>query len=130
MENINFFILFLSFLFIEQVIEIYLSFRNRISIKNNRNQVPDDFKETISLKDHQKAAEYQLTLIDFGFFFRIYGLLVLLLWTIGGYLSRLSFYSSTLTNNDYLANSFLQEESLLFGSLLFFPGQVGYLQFF
>ena len=68
MENINFFAFFLSFLFIEQVIEIYLSFRNRISIKNNRNEVPDDFKETISLKDHHKAAEYQLTLIDFGFF--------------------------------------------------------------
>ena len=71
MENINFFALFLSFLFIDQVIEIYLSFRNRISIKNNRIEVPDDFKETISLKDHQKAADYQLTRIHFGFFFRI-----------------------------------------------------------
>ena len=48
MENINFFAFFLSFLFIEQVIEVYLSFRNRISIKNNRNQVPDDFKESIN----------------------------------------------------------------------------------
>ena len=102
MENINFFALFLSFLFIDQVIEIYLSFRNRISIKNNRIEVPDDFKETISLKDHQKAADYQLTRIHFGFFFRIYGLLVLLLWTIGGLLSRLSFYFSTFIDNDYL----------------------------
>ena len=121
MENINFFAFFLSFLFIEQVIEIYLSFRNRISIKNNRNQVPDDFKETISLKDHQKAAEYQLTLIDFGFFFRIYGLLVLLLWTIGGYLSRLSFYSSTLTNNDYLNGILLLLTIILINLMLSLP---------
>ena len=121
MENINFFAFFLSFLFIEQIIEIYLSFRNRISIKNNRNQVPDDFKETISLKDHQKAAEYQLTLIDFGFFFRIYGLLVLLLWTIGGYLSRLSFYSSTLTNNDYLNGILLLLTIILINLMLSLP---------
>ena len=121
MENINFFAFFLSFLFIEQVIEIYLSFRNRISIKNNRNQVPDDFKETISLKDHQKAAEYQLTLIDFGFFFRIYGLLVLLLWTIGGYLSRLSFYSSTLTNNDYLNGILLLLSIIVINLMLSLP---------
>ena len=121
MENINFFAFFLSFLFIEQVIEIYLSFRNRISIKNNRNEVPDDFKETISLKDHQKAAEYQLTLIDFGFFFRIYGLLVLLLWTIGGYLSKLSFYSSTLTNNDYLNGILLLLSIIVINLMLSLP---------
>ena len=121
MENINFFILFLSFLFIEQVIEIYLSFRNRISIKNNRNEVPDDFKETISLKDHKKAAEYQLTLIHFGFFFRIYGLLVLLLWTIGGYLSRLSLYSSTITNNDYLNGILLLLSIIVINLILSLP---------
>lgn len=121
MENINFFILFLSFLFIEQVIEIYLSFRNRISIKNNKNEVPDDFKETISLKDHKKAAEYQLTLIHFGFFFRIYGLLVLLLWTIGGYLSRLSLYSSTITNNDYLNGILLLLSIIVINLILSLP---------
>ena len=121
MENINFFAFFLSFLFIEQVIEIYLSFRNRISIKNNRNEVPDDFKETISLKDHHKAAEYQLTLIDFGFFFRIYGLLILLLWTIGGYLSKLSFYSSTLTNNDYLNGILLLLSIIVINLMLSLP---------
>ena len=121
MENINFFAFFLSFLFIEQVIEVYLSFRNRISIKNNRNEVPDDFKETISLKDHHKAAEYQLTLIDFGFFFRIYGLLILLLWTIGGYLSKLSFYSSTLTNNDYLNGILLLLSIIVINLMLSLP---------
>ena len=102
MENINFYILFLAFLFVELLVEFYLAIRNRLSIHNNRNQVPDDFKEFIQIEDHQKAAEYQITLIDFGFVFRMYGLLILLFWTLGGYLSKLSLYSSAVTTNNYL----------------------------
>ncbi len=102
MENINFYTLFLAFLFAELVVEFYLAIRNRLSIHNNRNQVPDDFKEFIQIEDHQKAAEYQITLIDFGFVFRVYGLLILLFWTLGGYLSKLSLYSSAVTTNNYL----------------------------
>ena len=102
MENINFYILFLAFLFVELLVEFYLAIRNRLSIHNNRNQVPDDFKEFIQIEDHQKAVEYQITLIDFGFVFRMYGLLILLFWTLGGYLSKLSLYSSAVTTNNYL----------------------------
>ena len=102
MESINFYILFLAFLFTELIVEFYLAIRNRSSIHNNRNEVPDDFKEFIKIEDHQKAAEYQITLIDFGFVFRVYGLLILLFWTLGGYLSKLSLYSSAVTDNNYL----------------------------
>ena len=105
-QEVNYFILFLTFLFISELLEVYLSIRNRTSIKRNRDKVPDYFKESINLNDHQKAADYQTMIADFGFAFRIYGLLILLFWTVGGYLSKLSLYSSTVTNNDYLNGSF------------------------
>ena len=35
-----------------------------------------DFKESINLNDHQKAADYQMMIADFGFAFRIYGLFI------------------------------------------------------
>ena len=121
MESINFYFLFLTFLFMEQIVEVYLVIRNRSSIDNNRNQVPDDFIDSIQLKDHQKAAEYQITLIDFGFVFRLYALLVLLFWTLGGYLSKLSLYSSTVTNNDYLNGAFLLLSFTLINVILSLP---------
>ena len=105
-QEVNYFILFLTFLFIGELLEVYLSIRNRTSIKRNRDKVPDYFKESINLNDHQKAADYQTMIADFGFAFRIYGLFILLFWTVGGYLSKLSLYSSTITDNDYLNGSF------------------------
>ena len=117
-QDINYFILFLSFLIVSEVLEVYLSIRNRACIKRNRAKVPDYFKSSIDLADHQKAADYQITISDYGFIFRAYGLFILLFWTIGGYLSKLSLYSSTVTDNDYLNGSFLIA-SLIFINLIF-----------
>ena len=112
MENLNFNILFLAVLFSSELLEVYLTIRNRMSIMVNKNIVPNDFKNSISLNDHKKAADYQLTIINFGFLFRTYSLIILLLWTLGGFLSRLSVFSTTITNNDYLNGAFF------FGSLI------------
>ena len=117
-QEVNYFILFLTFLFIGELLEVYLSIRNRTSIKRNRDKVPDYFKESINLNDHQKAADYQTMIADFGFAFRIYGLFILLFWTVGGYLSKLSLYSSTITDNDYLNGSFFIV-SLIIANLFF-----------
>ena len=66
-QEVNYFILFLTFLFMGELLEVYLSVRNRSSIKKNRDNVPDYFKESIKLNDHQKAADYQTMIADFGF---------------------------------------------------------------
>ena len=101
-QEVNYFILFLTYLFMGELLEVYLSVRNRSSIKKNRDNVPDYFKESIKLNDHQKAADYQTMIADFGFAFRIYGLFILLFWTVGGYLSKLSLYSSTTVSYTHL----------------------------
>ncbi len=91
-------IIFLSFLFVKTIVEYWLCIRNQRYIKKHRNNVPEKFTDKISIKDHQKAADYTTTKIKFGYITRFYGVIILLLWTIGG---GFNFINSIASNFNY-----------------------------
>jgi STE24 endopeptidase len=80
---------FLIFFFVKEIIQSYLDLRNKKHILENSAQVPEKFKEKITLEDHQKAAKYNVAKINTGQFFQFYDFLILLGWTLGGGLNWL-----------------------------------------
>jgi len=79
----------LSNLFIVMVIvtlatQLWLAARHVNHVKKNRAQVPDEFKDQISLDAHQKAADYTITRTLFGRYETILGSILILAWTLGG----------------------------------------------
>ncbi|HLE10618.1 MAG: peptidase M48 [Bdellovibrionales bacterium RIFOXYD12_FULL_39_22] len=83
--------LFISFLALRTLIELYLKIRQRQHIIKHRSMVPTQFQQTISLADHQKAADYNVTRINSSFFFYLLDLALLLAWTYGGGLNYLDY---------------------------------------
>ena len=61
--------LFLFFVFIRYIIGHYLDTRNKRFIIKNRAQVPEKFKDQITLEDHQKAADYSVAKINTSNYF-------------------------------------------------------------
>ncbi len=85
----------LSFALLATATGLYLAWRQKRAIERNRSSVPTRFAEKISLAAHQKAADYtkaKLVLSDSG---RIWGLLLLFAWTLGGGLAWLDNLSSS-----------------------------------
>lgn len=87
---------FLAVLILKGLIESWLEHKNKNHILTHSSAVPDKFKDSITLEEHQKAATYSATKIRVGQFFNIINVLVLLGWTIFGGLSFLNDYVATL----------------------------------
>ncbi|MDX8397785.1 MAG: M48 family metallopeptidase [Mariprofundaceae bacterium] len=71
-------------LFLSIAIEFYLDQRHMRSIVQHRSAVPKRFVDAISLASHQKAADYSLAKLKLGTYSGFYGLILLLLWSLGG----------------------------------------------
>lgn len=82
--------IFLIALFLKSLIESLLDRRNFNHIIANRQSVPEQFKDQISLEDHQKAADYALTKIKTAQIFHFINLIIFLLFTLGGGLELLT----------------------------------------
>jgi len=81
---------------------LWLNFRQDKAIKRSFNEVPDTFKETITLEDHQKAGNYTKAKLLVNHFEIIFSTLIVLLWTIGGGLNWLDQYWSTKISDPIL----------------------------
>ncbi len=82
-------LIFLIFLLLGTGLQIWLALRQKTYVRNHQDIVPNAFAEKISLAEHQKAATYTLTKIGFGQKMDILGVIILLLWTLGGFLAIL-----------------------------------------
>ena len=80
----TFTIFFLSFLGLSLLTELWLANRHARYVAAHRDAVPEAFRNKISLKDHQKAADYTIAHTSFGRIENIYGTALLILWTVGG----------------------------------------------
>ncbi len=85
----TFTILFLTMLALSLATQLWLTFRHINHVNRHKDQVPDSFKDKISLADHQKAAAYTLTKSRFGIVELIIGTLLIFAWTLGGGLDAL-----------------------------------------
>ena len=83
----TFTVIFLAALAISYTIQFWLSKRQTRYVAEHRPQVPDAFKDTVSLEAHQKAADYTIEKDKLGDFNSILGLILLLLLTLGGGIS-------------------------------------------
>ena len=77
---------------------LWLNFRQKKSIQDSFNVVPQSFQKDISLKDHQKAGLYSLDKLKVDNFEILFSSLLLVLWTIGGGID--------LINNFWVSNSY------------------------
>ncbi|MDQ7090711.1 MAG: M48 family metallopeptidase [Methylococcales bacterium] len=76
--------IFLIALVISYSIQFWLAFRQKNHVLVHRNEVPDAFKDKVSLVDHQKAADYTAEKGRLGDFDSIIGIIFLLVLTLGG----------------------------------------------
>ncbi|PCH53826.1 MAG: peptidase M48 [Flavobacteriaceae bacterium] len=75
---------FLIALLLSTAIDFYLDQRHMRSVVTHRGAVPERFADAISLESHQKAADYTMAKMKLGTWSGLYGLGLLLLWTLGG----------------------------------------------
>jgi STE24 endopeptidase len=86
----DFSLIFIAALVLMTVIELWLSVRQSRYVSAHRDAVPDAFKEQIDLADHQKAASYSVAKGKLNRLEGVFGMAILLLWTVGGGLALLS----------------------------------------
>ena len=94
MEFNLFTLIFLLAILASVVALLWLNFRQDRAIKATYNEVPEGFKNDISLEDHQKAGRYTQAKLLVSHFEVIASTVVLLLWTIGGGINQLDFLQS------------------------------------
>ncbi len=75
---------FLAALALMVGIELWLSLRQSKHVAKHRGAVPDAFQAQVSLEAHQKAADYTAAKGKFNRFGSMLGMVILLLWTLGG----------------------------------------------
>ena len=76
--------LFLIALVISYSLQFWLSFRQKNYVLAHRADVPDAFKNKVSLDEHQKAADYTVEKGTIGDFDSVTGIVFLLILTLGG----------------------------------------------
>lgn len=92
--------LFLLALFLKSLVESLLDKRNLDHILKNRNTVPAKFASSVSLAEHQKAADYSIEKIKVSQYFHLFDLCIFLIWTLGGGLEFLNRFSMTFGKSE------------------------------
>jgi STE24 endopeptidase len=91
--------IFLVALFGKSFIESLLDKRNMDHILKYRNNVPDKFKDQISLADHQKAADYSVEKIKVSQIFHLIDLVIFLSLTLLGGLELINQFAIALADS-------------------------------
>jgi len=81
---------FLIALILMTGIELWLSLRQGRHVLAHRDKIPEAFKDEVSLDAHHKAADYTQAKGKFGRVEGLFGMVLLLAWTLGGGLGMLS----------------------------------------
>lgn len=81
---------FLLFFVISTLGQMYLSFRQSKAVLAHRGCVPEAFQATVSLADHQKAADYALAKQRLARYELLFQAMLLLIFTLGGGLDALA----------------------------------------
>lgn len=77
-------IVFIIAVALETATRLYLASRQIKAVRAHRNEVPDVFREQISLADQQKAADYTVARAAFGRWATLFDAILRLLLTVGG----------------------------------------------
>lgn len=86
----TFTLIFLFALLVTTLTQVWLSFRHIRHVRAHQHKVPEEFSSTISLADHQKAADYTCAKTAAGYPGILLHVVLLLAFTLGGGLNALS----------------------------------------
>lgn len=92
--------LFITFFIISTCGQLYLSIRQSKAVLNHRGEVPAEFAYSISLEEHQKAADYTLAKQRLARYEILFQSIVLLIFTLGGGLDLLARISQLWVKNN------------------------------
>jgi STE24 endopeptidase len=114
----GFTLFFLAMLLLSVSMRLWLSMRQIAHIEAHRAIVPAVFSDSITLREHQKAADYTTAKTRFGRWPMLYDTALLLIWTLGGGLEWLdgsisAFELSPLLNGIAVMLAFMVLSSLL-----------------
>ena len=115
------FYLFLGFTTFSTLLQLLLSLRQSRAVLLHRGRVPRDFKDVISLEEHQKAADYALAKQRFSRWHILYETLLLLMFTLGGGLNLLAETANRLAASPLNQGVLLMVLFSLASSLLSLP---------
>ncbi len=100
---------------------LWLNVRQDKAVIKSYEQVPSEFSKKITLKEHQKAAEYTQSKLTVNHFEVMFSTVVLLAWTIGGGMNWLDGIWQGLSDNTlYLGVGFIIS-LMIIGSLIDLP---------
>ena len=100
---------------------LWLNLRQDKAVIKSFDSIPTDFAEKISLKDHQKAANYTQAKLLVNHFEIMFSAVVLLAWTIGGGMDLLDNFWQTITTDAlYLGVGFIVS-LMIIGTIIDLP---------
>lgn len=73
-------VIFLCFIIVNHLFEIYLSRRQVTTLHQNRGEVPAEFKSFLSLEDHQKAINYATAKLQLGQKRLVWDAILMFIW--------------------------------------------------
>jgi STE24 endopeptidase len=113
--------LFISALFSNGIIKLWLAYRQLDHVAARRNEVPPAFREKVDLAAHQKAADYTRALVHLGMLSVIFDTILLLAFTLGGGIQWLSNWSSATFGSPLLQGAAIIVAVLILQTLLESP---------
>ncbi len=113
--------LFISALFTNGIIKLWLIYRQLEHVAERRGEVPAAFRKRIALAAHQKAADYTRAQLQLGIFSVIFDTVLLLAFTLGGGIQWLSDWSSGTFSGPLVQGTAIIVAVLLLQSILESP---------
>ena len=114
-------IVFLTALALSSAIEYWLTHRQIRYVRDHKNKVPEDFRDTVSLESHQKAADYTIDKAKVANLDRIVSLVILLSLTLGGGIEAIQNFWMPLNLSPILLGCALIFSVMLLTQLLELP---------
>ena len=125
--SITFYYLFIFLLVTTTIFQAWLTKRHIAYVKKNKTKVPSVFSKTISISDHQKAADYTVSKSNIGIIDLFIQAIFLYLLTLGGGINILTrmftelSYSFNLIDNQLLIGAMVIISVMLISSLIDLP---------
>lgn len=113
--------LFLIFLTLTLIAQLWLSSRHIKHVTKNRERVPAAFTGQVPIEAHYKAADYTVARSRLGQIEHVYGTALLLLWTLGGGLDWLDALWRDAIGSELIAGALFLVSLLLIAAALDLP---------
>ena len=119
--SLTFYYLFLFLLITTTIFQVWLTKRHINHIHKNKITVPAAFSETISISDHQKAADYTISKSKIGIIDLFIQAIFLYLLTLGGGINILTNTFASLINNELVIGTIVIISVIFISSLIDLP---------